>query len=230
MASTSSTSSTNNSALASLYGSGSSATGTTTQTSADTKDQFLKMLVAQMKNQDPLNPLDNAAVTSQMAQISTVEGIEKLNATMGKFTESATANAANSTALIGKTILTEGSRLVWDASTKSMQAGIALGEDASRVVVQLYDSGGQVVDTKTFTNQSAGTTTFEWTGTNNSGGTYGAGNYTMRVAAVDALGATVSATPLNTTTVRSVTQGSGAVKAQLADGSSIDITDIRGVF
>ncbi len=230
MASTSSTSSTTNSALASLYSSGSSTSGTATRTAADTKDQFLQMLVAQMKNQDPLNPLDNAAVTSQMAQISTVEGIEKLNATMGKFTESATANAANSTALVGKTILTEGSRLTWDANTKSMQAGVALGEDASRIVVQLYNSGGQVVDTKTFTNQSAGTLTFAWTGTNNSDGTYGAGNYTMRVAAVDALGATVDATPLNTTIVQGVTQGNGAVRAQLANGSSIDVTDIRGVF
>ena len=48
----------------------------------DLQDRFLKLLVTQMKNQDPLNPLDNAQVTSQLAQISTVNGIEKLNATI----------------------------------------------------------------------------------------------------------------------------------------------------
>ena len=66
------------------------ATGTTAATAAsatstanaDAADRFLKLLVAQMQNQDPLNPMDNAQVTSQMAQINTVTGIEKLNTTV----------------------------------------------------------------------------------------------------------------------------------------------------
>ena len=49
------------------------------RTSAGSEDRFLKLLVAQMQNQDPLNPMDNAQVTSQMAQINTVSGIDKLN-------------------------------------------------------------------------------------------------------------------------------------------------------
>lgn len=67
-------------------------TGTTSATSAgaasnltsasDQQDRFMKLLVAQMKNQDPLNPMDNAQMTSQIAQINTVAGIEKLNSTV----------------------------------------------------------------------------------------------------------------------------------------------------
>ena len=54
----------------------------TTSTTADTQDRFLKLLTTQLKNQDPLNPMDNAQLTSQLAQISTVDGIERLNATL----------------------------------------------------------------------------------------------------------------------------------------------------
>src|SRR5574343_277071 len=64
-------------------GSASSANALTSQTTSATEqsDRFLKLLVAQMSNQDPLNPMDNAQLTSQMAQISTVSGLEKLNTT-----------------------------------------------------------------------------------------------------------------------------------------------------
>lgn len=50
-----------------------------TVSSADGEQRFLKLLVTQLNNQDPLNPLDNAELTSQLAQMSTVSGIEKLN-------------------------------------------------------------------------------------------------------------------------------------------------------
>ena len=66
--------------LAKLRGEGSGASGAAKPTAdADTEDRFLKLLVAQMNNQDPLNPLDNSQVTSQLAQINTVKGIDKLN-------------------------------------------------------------------------------------------------------------------------------------------------------
>ena len=74
----------------SVVGSAASAASGTASTNGtgESSDRFLKLLVAQLKNQDPLNPLDNAQVTSQMAQISTVQGIEKLNGTMGAMLES----------------------------------------------------------------------------------------------------------------------------------------------
>ena len=59
-----------------------------------TEDRFLKLLVAQMRNQNPMNPMENAEVTSQLAQISTVRGIESLNKSMANFTASAAQNTA----------------------------------------------------------------------------------------------------------------------------------------
>ena len=71
-----------NPAASSLFGATPAAGSGGTASAPSGSDQFLKMLVAQLTNQDPLNPMDNAQVTSQMAQLSTVDGISKLNATL----------------------------------------------------------------------------------------------------------------------------------------------------
>ena len=85
---------------------------TVANSGADIQDRFLKLLVTQMKNQDPLNPMDNAQVTSQLAQINTVNGIQQLNATMqGLATSFMSAQSMQSTSLIGHTVLTDGSKL-----------------------------------------------------------------------------------------------------------------------
>lgn len=200
--------------------------GGTTNSASQTQDRFLQLLVAQMKNQDPLNPMDNAAVTSQMAQISTVEGIEKLNTTMGKFTAAGTT-AAGSTGLIGQNVLTPGTSLTM-SSDKSTRAGVTLDQPASQLAVELFNADGKVVDKKLFTDLDAGTVGFEWTGKNADGGTYGAGNYTMRATVMSDANAT--ATTLVTDTVVGVTQASSGVMAQLASGSQMNASDIKGVF
>src|SRR5690606_20968775 len=78
----------------------------------NSEDKFLTLLVAQMRNQDPLNPLDNAQVTSQLAQINTVRGIEKLNTSMGSLIDRIGAQGAlDAAALIGRQVLAEGDTL-----------------------------------------------------------------------------------------------------------------------
>ena len=84
--------------------------GTTAATSADQMSQtFLKMLVAQMQNQDPLNPMDNAEVTTQMAQINTVSGINQLNTTMsGLGTSLGQMQLLQGVSLVGHQVLIQG--------------------------------------------------------------------------------------------------------------------------
>jgi flagellar basal-body rod modification protein FlgD len=73
---------------------------------ADAQDRFLKLLTTQLKNQDPLNPMDNAQMTSQLAQISTVDGIEKLNATLQKMLSSSNEpEAMQASALVGHQVM-----------------------------------------------------------------------------------------------------------------------------
>jgi len=87
----------------------SASSASTTGTAQGTEDRFLKLLVTQMKNQDPLNPLDNAQVTSQMAQLSTVTGIEKLNAALTTMSQSfASSQSLQAANMIGHGVLVPG--------------------------------------------------------------------------------------------------------------------------
>jgi flagellar basal-body rod modification protein FlgD len=93
-------------------------------TASATQDRFMKLLITQMKNQDPLNPLDNAQVTSQLAQLSTVTGIDKLNATMGTLKDSyQSSQALQATSLIGHGVLVPGN------TTKLADGKAVLGMD-----------------------------------------------------------------------------------------------------
>lgn len=207
--------------------------GTTTtsgqgNTASEIQDRFLKLLVAQMKNQDPLNPLDNAEVTAQTAAISTVEGIEKLNTTMSTFASGST-RATGSTGLIGQSALVPGSTLTWGDTTTVMHSGVTLDGEATRLSVQLLDASGNVVDQRDYTSQSAGTIAIDWSGTDSSGNRYGAGTYTMRATVQSDTGKT-TATTLATDTVTGVSDAAGGVVAHLASGSTIAASQIQGVF
>ena len=146
---------------ASTAASGSSASSPKTE--ADASDRFLKLLVAQMKNQDPLNPLDNAEVTSQMAQISTVSGIERLNKSIetmsGNLTQTQTMQGA---ALVGRNVVLEGNTLVLDADGNT-RGGFELDSAADTVRVDIVSGAGVRLDTLTLGAQGAGQHGFSWT-------------------------------------------------------------------
>src|SRR5476649_964909 len=94
-----------------------SSTSTSNDIGAD-QDEFMKLLVTQLKNQDPLNPMDNAAMTSQLAQLSTVTGINKVNATKESLrTDQAASQSLNATNLIGKGVLVKGAGIQLSTST-----------------------------------------------------------------------------------------------------------------
>jgi len=120
-----------------------------TQLSAqDQSDRFLKLLVAQMSNQDPLNPMDSAEVTSQMAQISTVEGVQTVNQSIGnlgmQLTQMQTMQGA---ALVGKDVATEGDTVRENPSTHAGDGGFELAGNATSVKVDIVDSSGKTIDT-----------------------------------------------------------------------------------
>jgi flagellar basal-body rod modification protein FlgD len=87
-------------------------TAASTSKTTDAQSNFLKLLTEQLKNQDPLSPMDNAQMTSQLAQISTVDGIEKLNTTLtAMLSGSQSSEAVQAAALVGKGVMVEGSSL-----------------------------------------------------------------------------------------------------------------------
>ncbi len=116
--------------------------------SAEAQDRFLKLLVAQLSNQDPMNPMDNAQMTSQIAQINTVTGIQQLNDTMKNMaTQMSAMQVLQAGNLVGHSVLAEGDLLAFDAEGKTAVGAVELAGKATDVKVQVTTAGGQVIDT-----------------------------------------------------------------------------------
>ena len=134
------------SAINATNSAGGSVAPTATQTASESADRFLKLLVTQMKNQDPLNPMDNAQVTSQMAQISTVSGIEKLNTTVGALNgQFMQMQALQGASLVGHNVTLQGNRL--DIVSGTGVGGFGLASAADHVQVEVVNPAGQTVET-----------------------------------------------------------------------------------
>jgi len=218
-------------------GTASSATGTSAQNLSDT---FLKLLVAQMNNQDPLNPVDNSQVTSQMAQISTVTGISTLNSTVGKLvSQLQQSQAVQSSQLAGHTVLVPGSSLTLaSTSTSSSGAsqalaaygGLSLAQAADSVSVAVKDSSGKTVRTINLGALGAGVQDFSWDGTTDSGAQAAAGSYSYSVTA-KAAGKSVSTTAYSAQQVVGVApQSDGSLQFLLSNGSQVAFSSIAQIL
>jgi flagellar basal-body rod modification protein FlgD len=214
------------SAAASLFG-----TGTTTTTKSgisETEDRFLTLLVAQMKNQDPLNPLDNAEVTSQMAQLSTVQGIESMNKTLESLAASMGVNQmAQAANLIGHAVLVPGDT-VGPAELENI-VGFELAGPADKVTVEIYDSEGVRVRSLDLGPRESGVNMIAWDGLLQDGSAAPDAAYTFEISAVRG-GAAVSHTALNLGMVNSVSQTSQGVQLNLAADRSAGYSDVRQIF
>jgi len=127
----------------------------------DTQDRFLKLLVAQMQNQDPMNPMDNAQVTSQMAQIQTVSGISTLDTSIKNLSSQfAQTQALQSASLIGRDVTIAGNRL--KLGTETATGAYELSGPADRVKLEVLSPAGAVIDTVELGAQSKGMQDFTW--------------------------------------------------------------------
>jgi flagellar basal-body rod modification protein FlgD len=202
----------------------------------DTQDRFLTLLVTQLQNQDPLNPMDNAEVTSQIAQLSTVNGIQQLNNTLlalsGQMDMSQSLQAAS---LIGKDILYPGEKIALgsDPDTGAKTAttfGIDLMSDAAKTKVSILDSAGKVVRQYELDPMDAGIYPMTWDGLDSAGAPAPDGAYTVQVSATDADGQPVSADALTSGHINSIAYTSGGLKLNLALGDKISLLDVRQVM
>lgn len=193
-----------------------------------TQDRFLKLLVAQMRNQDPLNPLDNAQVTSQLAQLSTVSGINKLGELVQTLSTSfSQTQSLQATSMIGRGILTEGSSVVLNQGTAL--GGFELPSAAEQVVLQVKDAGGNVIHATNLGPQQAGISVFQWDGLRDDGTRAPDGNYRFEVEAL-ANGQAVAATRLTHGTVASVSLGTGEVQLNLLNLGAVNLAQIKQVM
>ena len=199
-----------------------------TPVASDAEGRFLTLLVTQLKNQDPLNPMDNAEMTSQMAQISTVDGIEKLNSTLqGMVTSFNAGQALQATNMIGHSVFVPGSTM--QLAEGKATFGIDLPQAADKVVLSVADASGQVVHKVDLGEQPAGVLGFEWDGATDSGAAAAAGSYSFKVEATQG-GNKIEAAALALGTVGGVTQNKDGVALKVNGLGSVALADVRQVM
>jgi flagellar basal-body rod modification protein FlgD len=172
----------NNVKNAALSGSANAALNATASSAAQIQDQFMTLLVAQMKYQDPTDPMKSAEMTSQMAQISTVEGVNKLNGSMNSLlTQMQSSQAYQASSLVGKSVLVPGTAL--NLSKGQANFGVQLDAPASSLKVNVLNGAGQSVDVITLGPQPAGTVPLAWDGKDINGNQLPDGPYQFQLAA-----------------------------------------------
>lgn len=205
--------------------------GVKTQTGSSVEDEqnrFMTLLVAQMRNQDPLNPLDNAQVTSQLAQLSTVSGIEKLNATLQSLQASyQTSQSMQAATMIGHGVLVPGDSLQL-AEGKTV-LGVELGSDVDSVKVNVLDEDGKVVHTLDLGPQKAGVVPVAWDGMIGEDEQLPDGAYKFEVVATRG-GEKVGANPLSFGMVLSVSMSPQGVKLNLSNAQAVRMDEIREIL
>jgi flagellar basal-body rod modification protein FlgD len=199
---------------------------------ADT-DKFMTLLVTQLKNQDPLNPLDNAQVTSQLAQLQTVTGVNKLNETLETLKSSyQSSESMQATNLIGHGVLVEGNTLKLNGGKSVFGVDLATAADNVQVVVTDPRTGKDVA-TIDLGAAEAGAMPLAWDGSSDAvdAATLGDGKYSFRVIATRGGQPLTDVKALTLDTVASVsTNAKDGVKLNLAGAGSISLNEIHQVL
>jgi len=199
-------------------------TSTTASTTDVAQDRFLKLLVAQLNNQDPMNPMDNAQMTSQMAQINTVTGIQQVNDTLKSMAEQFTAmQVLQGSSMVGHSVLLEGNSLT---PVDGVAVGaIELASRAESVKLEVISPGGQVLQTINKGALDAGRHYFDWDASNYTG----AGTPTFKITATLG-GKAIEATPLSSDKVVSVGVENGAMTVQLQGRGATAYSSVKAIL
>lgn len=188
-----------------------SSTSSSSSTADDLQSNFLTLLVTQLKNQDPTNPMENNELTTQLAQINTVSGIEKLNTTLASVSSQINSSQSlQASTLIGKGVMVAGSQIL-AGSGQTTPFGFELASASDKTTVTIKDASGAVVRTIDLGAQTAGVHSYTWDGSLADGTTAPDGKYSFTLAASSGSDQLV-AQPLNYALVNGVTTDtSGAV-------------------
>ena len=203
-------------------------TSSTNNAVIESQDRFLKLLVTQMKNQDPLNPMDNAQVTSQMAQLSTVSGIDKLNSTLQALSSSMIASQSMQAAsMIGHVVMVPGNKI--ELVNGQSVAALDLTQPADSVSVEITDASGNVVRNMNLGSQSTGNVAVQWDGLNNLGQPVADGSYKLSAKAV--LGGVESSVgTMSYGLVNSVMQGTQGATLNVEKIGEVSLSSVKQIL
>lgn len=201
---------------------------TSTSKVQEMSDRFLKLLVTQLKNQDPLNPMENAELTMQLAQMSTVEGVNQLNDSLDALNAQFRASQViQGASMVGHQVLAEGDYL--PMSNATAVGGMELGSKADSVKVDIFDASGNLVKSLDLGAQDAGLVRFVWDGKGSDGTALADGDYSFQVTA-SAAGKEVAATTYALGQVLSVALKDDAMEVEVSGLGNLGMDQIRQIF
>lgn len=195
------------------------------------QSDFLKLMIAQLKDQNPTKPMSGTQMVSQMAQFSQVTGLQQLQQSFATLSKSMESNQALQAAnLVGHQVLAPTGAGVL-SSGGNISGAVNLPSAASNVTVNIYDQSGQLVNSLNLGNQAAGLANFTWNGQMANGQTAPAGEYSISANATYG-GKQQAVNALTASTVQSVTvnKSTGGLSLNLAGIGPIDLSKVQQIM
>jgi len=201
-----------------------------TEVEESKSDQFMRLMLAQLENQDPLEPQENGEFITQLAQMETATGVSDLQESFEKFSLSMQSNSAlQASSLVGRSVLAPGGFAQLESGL-NVSGEIQLGASTTNLSIEINDASGQLVKTIAMGTQAAGDVPFTWDGTDNDGNYLPPGGY--RVKATSTVGdEKVAQDVMVSARVDSVTIGQGGqgVKLNLSGLGSIELSEVKEI-
>ena len=198
------------------------------------KDDFLRLLTVQLQHQDPLEPQDNTEMVAQLAEFSSLEQLENMNANLASSLDldlilTQVLNNTAAAGLIGKSVLANGNAVEIEESGGDATVNFELAGNADSITVHIYDETGTLVRTIEETAMEAGRQSLEWDGKDSSGNDVSVGTYTFQVTATDGEGNSIGVSPLVMGSVDVVKFVNGEAVLVL-DGIEVSISEIIEIY
>ena len=202
---------------------------TTAHETSLTQADFLNILVAQLKYQDPNNPMDDNQMATQLVQYSSLEALTNINTGIQSLVDaSSTKSLLSGVSYIGKSIKSTGYNLAVSDGTVSTLY-YSLGESVSNVTANIYDSTGDLVRSDVIGSKGVGDYSYVWDGKDTNGNTMSDGTYGIILKAEDSTGATVSVQSQISGVVSGVNTTNGTTYLELKDGRQVDISTVTEI-
>lgn len=191
--------------------------------------EFLKLMTAQMNNQDPMKPMEDGEFFSQIAQFSSVSGIQELQGSFAQVASALQSNQAlQASTMVGRTVMIPSNEAVFDGQTP-VSGKVGVASATSGLTINIYDKSGQLVRSQQMGSQSAGVVDFSWDGRNDDGEPIGAGDYAIEAIAQTG-GESIELGTLLAEKVESVTLGNEGVTLDLASNRSVPLSGVKQVM